>query len=216
MKSTPTVYVVDDDAAMRASLRRLFTRAALRVETFGSARAFLAHYDGSGPACLVLDVYLRDMSGLELQCALAERRLAPPIIFIAAEPAIRVAVDAMRRGAVDFLQKPLSDELLLQLVREALARDARALDERRRRLAIGERLARLSPHEREVMELVVTGKSNTSIARLLGTSTRTVEARRARVMEKMEAGSLAGLIHLVLQADTYDPTCRPQLRWQAG
>jgi FixJ family two-component response regulator len=195
------VFIVDDDEAVRDSLSLLFRSVDLPVSTFSSASEFLDNYDPVAPGCLILDVRLPGMSGLELQQQLLADGADVPIVFITGHGDVPMAVRAMREGAVDFLQKPFSDQDLLDRVQQALAEQA----ERRRRDAshaeIAERIERLTPREHEVMGLVVEGLANKVIANRLGMSQRTVEVHRANVMHKMEAESLAQLVHFVVEVE---------------
>jgi two-component system response regulator FixJ len=193
-----TVYVVDDDEAVRNSLKLLLKSAGMHAEAFGLAPEFLSKYEQAHPGCLVLDVRMPGMSGLEMQHELNLRGATLPVIFITGHGDIPMAVEAMQHGAFDFLQKPFRDSDLLDRVHRALARDG----ENRARLKhtdkIRERLASLSPREREVLELVTRGKANKMVAGDLGVSQRTVEIHRAHVMQKMEAGSLAELVRMMM------------------
>jgi FixJ family two-component response regulator len=196
----PMVYVVDDDEAMRNSLKWLIESVGLRVETYGSADDFLhGYYPGRG-GCLLLDVRMPGMSGLELQEHLAEHQAHLPVIVITGHGDVPMAVRAMKAGAVDFIEKPFNDEFLLDSIRRALAVDAEQRGLQARQAEIATRLALLTPREHEVMEMVADGRSNKEIANALGVSAKTVEAHRARVMEKMEARSLAELVRMVLTA----------------
>ncbi len=200
-KSAPTVFVVDDDESVRASLRFLLRSAGLESGAFGSASEFLATYDPAQPGCLVLDVRMPGMSGLELQQELNLRGAIIPVIFITGHGDIPMAVAAMRHGAHDFLQKPFRDEDLIERVRRALDKDAKvraALEEHR---VIRARLDSLTPREREVLLLMVRGKPNKIMAHELGVSQRTVEIHRARVMEKSGASSLAELVRMVMEVE---------------
>ena len=200
MQSEPTVYVVDDDEPIRDSLRMLLGSAGLPVETFASAQQFLAAYTPPAPGCLLVDVRMPGMSGLELQELLAARKIALPVIVITGHGHVAMAVRAMKAGAADFVEKPFDDELLLECIRRTLARDA---DTRRRQSRSSEstqRLAALTPREREIMEHLVAGKSNKAIAADLGISARTVEVHRARIMEKLEAKSLADVVRIALSS----------------
>jgi RNA polymerase sigma factor (sigma-70 family) len=198
MRADPTVFVVDDDPAMRRSLTWLIESVGLRVSTFSTAEHFLAEYDRQRPGCLVLDVRMPGMSGLELQDELARRDLRIPTIVLTGHAEVAMAVRAVKAGAVDFIEKPFSHQQLLDRVRQALEVDRQAREESMRRAAVLERLAHLSSREREVMERVVAGKANKEIAAELGLSPKTVEVHRAHVMEKMNAESLAELIRLAL------------------
>jgi FixJ family two-component response regulator len=199
MKELPqTVFVVDDDDAVRNSLKLLLKSAGLQAEVFGSAPEFLSKYEQAQPGCLVLDVRMPGMSGLELQQELSLRGATIPVIFITGHGDIPMAVEAMQHGAFDFLQKPFRDQDLLDRVQRALTRDAENRARLRHTDRIRERLASLSPREREVLELVTQGKANKMVAGDLGVSQRTVEIHRAHVMQKMEAGSLAELVRMMM------------------
>ncbi len=195
-----TVFVIDDDAAVCDSLRFLIESVGLRVKTFGSADAFLAVCKPGTAGCLVLDLRMPGMSGLELQEEMARRGLGLPVIIITAHGDVPAAVRAMRAGAVDFMSKPFSDQALLDRIHQALLQDARGRVERAARNAIAARISLLTPREREVMDLVVSGKPNKEIAAILDLSTKTVETHRARVMDKMEASSVADLVRMVLES----------------
>lgn len=196
--SETTVFVVDDDQAMRTSLQWLIESTGMAVETYASADDFLAHYVPGRAGCLLLDVRMPGMSGLDLQGYLARENYRVPVIIITGHGDVAMAVKAMKAGAVDFIEKPFDDEDLLRSIRNALAFDARqrALHEARAEVAV--RLAELTPREHEVMAMVTEGRANKEIAAALGVSTKTVEAHRARVMEKMRANSLAELVRMVL------------------
>jgi two-component system response regulator FixJ len=199
MKEHPqTVFVVDDDDAVRNSLRLLLKSAGLHSEVAGSAREFLSNYDISHPGCLVLDVRMPGMSGLEMQHELNVRGAIIPVIFITGHGDIPMAVEAMQHGAFDFLQKPFRDQDLLDRVQRALARDVENRARLRQTDRIRDRLASLSPREHEVLQLVTQGKANKMVAGDLGVSQRTVEIHRAHVMQKMEAGSLAELVRMMM------------------
>ena len=203
MKEQPqTVYVVDDDDAVRQSLKLLFKSAGIAAETAGSAPEFLASYEASQPGCLVLDVRMPGMSGLEMQHELNVRGAMIPVIFITGHGDIPMAVEAMQHGAFDFLQKPFRDQELLDRVQRALSRDSDNRVRMRHTDRIRERLSSLSPREREVLDLVTQGKANKMVAGDLGVSQRTVEIHRAHVMQKMEAGSLAELVRMMMTLGT--------------
>jgi|SRR5215470_8683414 len=192
------VYVVDDDEVFRKSLRWLLESVGLSVETFATAAEFLACYREGSTGCLLLDVRMPDMSGLQLQDELARRGIQLPIVFLTAHGDVPMAVAAVKKGAIDFVQKPYNDQRLLDVVYSALQRDATARAERegcRRTAAL---IETMTPREREVMEAVVAGKPNKAIADALGISIKTVEAHRARVMEKMGVSSLAELVRVVV------------------
>lgn len=194
----PLVSVVDDDAAARSSLRLLLRSLGLAATAYDSAASFLAGYDPGQPGCLLLDIRMPGISGLELQQQLNQRGSMSPIIFITGHGDVAMAVEAMQQGAFDFLQKPFRDQDLLDRVQRAIAKDR----ELRARLSgadsIRQRLESLTPREHEVLNLVAAGTPNKLIAHRLGISQRTVEIHRARVMEKMGAESLAQLVHLTL------------------
>jgi two-component system response regulator FixJ len=199
MKEQPqTVFVVDDDEAVRDSLRLLLKSAGILAVTYASAQELLANYDPAQPGCLVLDVRMPGTSGLEMQHELNLRGAMIPVIFITGHGDIPMAVEAMQQGAFDFLQKPFRDSDLLDRVQRALARDQEQRDRLRQTDRIRERLASLSPREREVLDLVTRGKANKMVAGDLGVSQRTVEIHRAHVMQKMEAGSLAELVRMMM------------------
>ena len=204
MSSEPTVFVVDDDQAMRTSLQWLIESTGMQVRTFDSADAFLAAYYPGRAGCLLLDVRMPGMSGLELQSYLAREGYRLPVIIITGHGDVPMAVRAMKAGAVDFIEKPFNDEFLLDSIRRALAVDAEQRGLQVRQAEIATRLALLTPREHEVMEMVAEGRSNKEIANALGVSAKTVEAHRARVMEKMEARSLAELVRMVLTANLGD------------
>ena len=196
----PTVYVVDDSPALRKSLRWLLKSAGLAAETYGSAREFLDAYDPTKPGCLVLDVRLQQMSGLDLQAELTARRVPTPIIIITAYGDVPTAVRALRGGAVDYIQKPFSDQLLLDRIWQAIERDRETRRAEVIRAEVAQRVARLTPREREVMGGLVAGKTSKEIGVELHLSARTVEAHRAQVLAKMEVDSGTKLVRLVLVA----------------
>jgi two-component system, LuxR family, response regulator FixJ len=206
MSSRPTVFVVDDDQAMRNSLKWLIESVSMQVETFESANAFIQSYYPGRSGCLLLDVRMPGMSGLELQEYLLVNQIAIPVIIITGHGDVPMAVRAMKAGAVDFIEKPFNDELLLESIRQAMALDARQRDMQAQRAEIATRLARLTPREHEVMVMVTNGQANKEIANTLGVSSKTVEAHRARVMEKMEADSLAELVRMAINANLVSQT----------
>ncbi len=195
-KQAPTVFVVDDDPAIRIAMQALMESVHLQHEIFGSADEFLEQYSDDRGGCLVLDIRMPGLGGLELQELLVQRRNTLPIIFITGHGDVPMAVEAMQKGAVDFIQKPFRDQDLLDRIHDALKADRERRVERQQRSEVVERVARLTNREHEVFDLVVTGKANKVIAYELGVSQRTVEIHRARVMEKMEARSLADLVKL--------------------
>ncbi|WP_295387190.1 response regulator transcription factor [uncultured Thiodictyon sp.] len=200
MSTVPTVFVVDDDQAMRTSLQWLIESTGMRVLTFESADAFLAGYYPGRAGCLLVDVRMPGMSGLELQAYLAREGYRLPVIIITGHGDVAMAVKAMKAGAMDFIEKPFHDEDLLRGIRKALEQDQRQRVDRAARADLLARLADLTPREHEVMGMVTDGKSNREIAAALGVTPKTVEAHRARVMEKMRADSLAELVRMALIA----------------
>ena len=198
--SDPTVYVVDDDESIRELLAWLMKRAGLRVECFSSARAFLRAWRRDGPACVVLDLHLPDLSGLDVQKELTLRGDSPPVVFLSGRADVPRAVHAVKSGAVDFIEKPFDYKRIVALVQESLRKDAEGSAAREHARRIAGRLASLTQREREVMERVVAGKINREIAEELAISVKTVEAHRARIMEKLEVGSVAELVQARLAA----------------
>ncbi len=196
-RDEPLVYVVDDDEAVRDSLTLLLKAVGLASRTFSSAAEFLNHYDPEQHGCLVADIRMPGMSGLDLQDELNRGGAQIPLIFITGHGDVPMAVDAMKSGALDFIEKPFRDQDLLDRVQQALAWDKERRIENLKTLAIRERLATLTPRETEVMECVVQGQANKVIAMDLGVSQRTVEIHRARVMEKMAVRSVAKLVRVV-------------------
>jgi FixJ family two-component response regulator len=201
----PTVFVVDDDEGVRNSLRFLLKSVGLPTRTLGSAAEFLASYDVEQPGCLVLDVRMPAMSGLELQQQLNVRGAMIPVIFITGHGDIPMAVEAMQHGAFDFLQKPFRDQDLIERLQKALAKDAGNRAELKQRDQIRSRFDSLTPREHEVLVLMVRGLPNKIMAAQLGVSQRTVEIHRARVMEKTAAGSLAHLVRMYLDLHPHAP-----------
>ena len=191
--SAVTVYVVDDDASLRDSLTALLESAGLRARAFASGAEFLAGCTLRWTGCLLLDLAMPGMDGAQLHAALADRGISLPVVFLTAHGDIASAVRAIKAGAVDYLPKPVDGGVLLGRVRAALALDARQRAERAAEIEAKERCGMLTPREREVMALAVTGASSKEIARRLGISFRTVEAHRGRVMRKMAASSLVEL-----------------------
>jgi len=201
----PTVFVVDDDAAVRQSLVLLIRSMALPVAAFESAQDFLERGDPAHPGCLVLDIRMPGMSGLELQDELVRRDVSLPVIFITGHGDVAMAVRAMKSGAVDFIEKPFSDQVLLERINRALEEDRARRQVREERAEIGRRVETLSPREREVMERIVAGQANKVIAIELGLSERTIEIHRAKVMTKTGARSLAELVAMVTRLEAGGP-----------
>ena len=200
MPPEPAVFVFDDDRAMRESLRWLLESVGLTVRTYANAAEFLREYEPTQPGCLVLDVRMPGMSGLDLQAELVRRGAGLPTIVVTGHAEVPMAVRAVKAGAVDFIEKPFSDQLLLDRVRQALELDRQDREVRRRREEARRRLESLTAREREVLGLVVAGKANKEIAAALGLSPKTVEVHRAHVMSKMAVDSLAELIRVAILA----------------
>ncbi|MFK7777718.1 MAG: response regulator transcription factor [Gimesia sp.] len=194
-----TVFVVDDDPAIRKSLRWLIESVGLKVETFELASDFLQKYLPDSPGCLVLDVRIPGMSGLELQEKLRERGYDIPVIIVSGYGDVPMAVRAMKAGAVDFLEKPVSDQVLLDYIQKSIERDIKSKQNRLQNKELIERKASLTRREHEVMEHVVSGLSSREIAGLLNVSFKTVEAHRAKIMKKMQVKSVPKLIQMDLQ-----------------
>jgi len=199
------VFIVDDDPSVRKSLTRVMVSAGYAVEAFASAREFLERERLAGPGCLILDVRMPGLSGLDLQEALAGKGHRIPIVFITGHGDISMSVKAMKSGAADFLTKPYDVEQLLAAVDRAVTKDVKALGEEGRTAEILERIGQLTPREMEVFALVVTGMLNKQIAGELGIGEKTVKVHRARVMEKMQAGSVAELVRLADRAGVIVP-----------
>ncbi len=198
MTNEPTVFVVDDDDAVRRFLTGLIRSIDLRVEAYASAQDFLDAYRPGRPGCLLLDVRMPGMSGLELQRELAERSIELPVIILTGHGNVPVAVQAMKAGAVDFIEKPFNNELLLDRIQRAVAQSLRSGSAREAHDETLRRLDTLTPRERQVFDLVVSGEINKSIAHRLAISGKTVEIHRANVMRKMRARSLAALVHMAV------------------
>jgi FixJ family two-component response regulator len=190
------VFVVDDDPSVRRSLTRLIKSAGFTVESFASAPEFLEHPRPDMPGCLVLDINMPKVSGLELQDEIARAGLNLPIIFLTGYGTVPASVRAMKAGAVDFLEKPVNDNTLLDVIQQAVERNRRARLEQAEVRKIRRRVESLSPRERQVFGLLITGMLNKQIAAELGIAEKTIKVHRARVMEKMQAGSIAELVRL--------------------
>jgi len=207
MKSrTPTVMVVDDDAGVRNAMRALLKSVGLENTLFASAQEFLASYQPTQPGCLVLDIRMPGMSGLELQQQLNLRGAVIPVIFMTGHGDIPMAVEAMQHGAFDFLQKPFRDQDLLDRIQRAIVKDGELRKSLGEHLRIKAHLDSLTPREREVLDLMTQGKQNKAIGQDLGVSPRTIEIHRARVMEKMGAHSVAELVRMMLDLPATPPT----------
>jgi len=198
MTNDVIVYIVDDDEAVRDFLTELIESIDLKVEAHASAIEFLAAYEPGSPGCLLLDVRMPGMSGLELQKELAERSIDLQVIILTGHGNVPVAVQAMKAGAVDFIEKPFNNELLLDRVQKAVSQSLLSRIERQKHDEILRLLATLTPRERQVFDLVVAGKLNKTIAHHLSLSEKTVEIHRASVMSKMQVDSLASLIHMAV------------------
>ena len=204
MTSEPTVFVVDDDEDARDSVCVLVRSMGIRAEPFASAEEFLACYVEGRPGCLVTDVRMLGMSGIELQEKLIERNISLPVIVLTAYARTRVTVRAMAAGAVTLLEKPYDEEELWDAIRKALARDAEQREGVQRQREIRLRVDQLTPGERAVMDLIVQGQPNKTIARKLEISVRAVENRRSAIFAKMQADSVAELVRLVIEAKLDD------------
>ena len=200
MTDTAIVYIVDDDAMFARGLARLVGAAGMRVEVFGSASDFLATVKDHDAGCVLLDVRMPVMKGPEVHRTMLERRIGMPVIFLTGHGDVPTSVDAMKRGAVDFLEKPVTREVLLGTIKQALARDAERRERQRERDSMQARVKLLTPREQEVMEHVITGRLNKQIAADLGISLKTVKAHRAKVMEKMDARSVPDLVAMCRSA----------------
>ncbi|MBZ0072062.1 MAG: response regulator [Gammaproteobacteria bacterium] len=206
MMSEPTVFIIDDDPAVARSLRWLIEAVKLKVELFTSAQTFLDTYEETTPGCMLLDVRIPGLSGLELQEQLAKRyAYHVPIIFVTGHGDVKMAVRAIQVGAFDFVEKPFRDQELLDKIQRAIIFDAEQRGKVAKQVEITELISTLSPREREVFDLVAEGMSNKAIAYTLELSSKTVEAHRAKVMEKLHAKSLADLVKLSMQLRVNTP-----------
>ena len=209
MNNQPTVFVVDDDQPVRKSLDMLIRSVGLPVETYASAQEFLEAYKPERPGCLVLDVRMPRMSGLELQEHFNSQGVKIPIIFVSGHGDVPIAVRAIKNGAVQFMEKPFSKQLLLEFVHEALHRDARQREGQAEHSKIQAKLDQLTDRERQVMERVVAGKVSKEVAAELGISKKTVDVHRARVMNKIGVESVAELVEMVLRVRPPSNTAAP-------
>ncbi|HET8731599.1 MAG TPA: response regulator [Moraxellaceae bacterium] len=200
----PTVFLVDDDDAVRQSLTLLLTTYGLQVTSCSSAEEFLAKWDSEAVGCIVLDIRMTGMSGLSLQALLAERKISTPILFITGHGDINACRRAFRGGAVDFLTKPIDEQSLMEGIRKGIGQDIRQRQSASEILHIRERFSQLSERERQVLELILDGLPNKLIAREIGLSTRTVESHRSRIYQKLGANSLAQLVRSVIRLEDTD------------
>jgi FixJ family two-component response regulator len=205
-QATETVFLVDDDPSLLKALSRLLRFAGFRVETFASASDFLARHDPEMPGCLVLDVSMPELSGLELQRTLVTLGCERATVFLTGHGDIPMSVQAMKQGAVDFLTKPVDERLLLEAIRVAVEEDRVARSKRAELAEIHRRLAALTPRERQVLGLAVSGKLNKQIAADLGTVEKTIKVHRARIMEKLKVRSVAELVRLAERAGIPQPS----------
>jgi two-component system response regulator FixJ len=199
---TDTVFIVDDDPALRDALSQLLQTAGLQVETYADGETFLSACRKNPPGCVVLDMAMPGMNGAQVQAALNKCDAQIPVLFLSAHGDIPMAVRALQSGAMDFLEKPVAGAVLLARVRQALEFDAQSRQAQVRRQDIRRRYARLTAREREIMALVVSGRSNKEIARQLGVSPRTIESHRKNVMSKMGADSLVELVRIAADCET--------------
>jgi RNA polymerase sigma factor (sigma-70 family) len=197
MTPAPVVFVVDDDPSVRSSLKFLLSSMGLQVESFDSAETFLQRKPPDAPSCLVLDVRLRGLSGLDFQRELAARNIRIPIVFVTGHGDIPMSVRAMKAGAIEFLTKPYRDQDLLDAVRIALERDRARREQEKEVTDLQQRFDSLTPREQEVISMVVSGMLNKQIAGQLGTAENTVKVHRSRAMEKMNAQSVADLVRMI-------------------
>lgn len=193
----PTVFIIDDDKAVRRFLKGLIKSVGLRAEAYPSAIAFLDSSDPAPPGCILLDIRMPGMSGLELQKILNDRSIILPIIFLTGHGNLQLAVDTMRSGAFDFIEKPFNNDQLLDRVQKAVADSTKMNERHSRRQIIEKLLQQLTPRERQVLDLVANGETSKEISVKLDISTKTVEIHRARVMEKTEAKNVASLVKMI-------------------
>jgi len=198
------VYIVDDDQAMRESLEFLVSSVGLEVRTFSSATDFLDRVDAKASGCIVLDVRMPGMSGLDLQEHLSQNRFAMPVIVVTGHADVPMAVRALKSGAYDFIEKPFNDQVLLECIQRAMEEESQTKVKLDRQREIDQRISTLTPRERQVMEMVVSGMANKQVAAELGLGEKTIEVHRKHVMEKMEAGNVADLIRMALSGTSID------------
>lgn len=189
-----TVFIVDDDKAVRDGLSELVGTVGLRTQSFGTAHEFLDAYDPAVPGCLLLDVRLPGMSGLRLQDELIARGVTTPIIFISGHGDLPMAVEAMKKGAYDFIEKPVGDQMLLDRINAAITEDLRRRESRTEITALQQKLALLTPREREVLDLLKVGKPTSTIAKTLGISQKTVQVHRTRILEKLQVDTIPAVV----------------------
>lgn len=209
----PVIHIVDDCEAIRDSLTELFTSLSLKTAAYASAHEFLDSCRFDRPGCIILDLRMPGMDGLELQQRLGELRISMPIIFLTAHGDLPVAVLAMKRGAVDFLTKPFEEQVLLDSIKSALAHDAENRARHHRYSEAEYRLSKLTPREREVLKLLLDGKSNKLVAAELGLSYKTIEFHRSRIMAKSRSDSLADLVRMSIMATELEPTTNTIPPW---
>jgi len=200
MSAKPLIHIVDDDEAMRDSLAWLLDGERYAVHTYASGEDFLERHAPGRPACVILDIRMPGISGVEVHERLVRRGALTPVIFVTGHGDVPMAVEAIKRGAFDFIEKPFSETKLMAIIGRALEDDERRAGESSALSEVAQRLGKLSPREREVLDLVIAGKMNKTIADAMNISIKTVEAHRAKVMDKMGAKSLAELVQLVVQA----------------
>jgi FixJ family two-component response regulator len=196
----PAVYVVDDDPSVRVAMERLLKSVGLTVKTFASAREFLDQATPEWSGCLIVDLRMPGMGGLDLQDQLSARQVSLPVIFLTGYGTVPASVRAMKAGAVDFLEKPVDDQKLLDAVHEALERDREVRLNQAEMQALQQRLAILTPREYEVFTFIISGRLNKQAAAALGTTEKTIKVHRARIMEKLQCASLAELVRLAEKA----------------
>lgn len=201
MNDSSIIFVVDDDQAVRESLKFLIESNGRTAQTYARAQEFIDHYNPEVPGCLLLDVRMPEMNGLELQKELRKRKIAIPIIFISAHGTVPTAVRALQLGAVDFIMKPFNNVALLDKIEQALETDIKQREEHCRKSQIAKRIANLTPRERDVMYLIVEGMPAKKIANQLGISNKTVDVHRSHIMEKLEIKSVAELVKMVVSLD---------------